>query len=54
MLLPMFHLDNAGFAFDVATLSGNPVKLEMWAMPKEEQVVFGYLSQVRKTTEIST
>ena len=39
MLLPMFHLDNAGFAFDVATLSGNPVKLEMWAMPKEEQVV---------------
>ncbi|WAU77984.1 glyoxalase III HchA [Acinetobacter sp. TR3] len=39
MLLPMFHLDNAGFAFDVATLSGNPVKLEMWAMPNEEQVV---------------
>lgn len=39
MLLPMFHLDNAGFAFDVATLSGNPVKLEMWAMPREEPVV---------------
>ncbi|MNM19200.1 Molecular chaperone Hsp31 and glyoxalase 3 [compost metagenome] len=39
MLLPMFHLDNAGFEIDVATLSGNPVKLEMWAMPKQEQVV---------------
>ncbi|WP_038344022.1 glyoxalase III HchA [Acinetobacter sp. A47] len=39
MLLPMFHLDNAGFAFDVATLSGNPAKLEMWAMPREEPVV---------------
>ncbi len=24
MLLPMFHLDNAGFEIDVATLSGNP------------------------------
>ncbi|MHC3032660.1 glyoxalase III HchA [Acinetobacter nosocomialis] len=39
MLLPMFHLDNAGFEIDVATLSGNPAKLEMWAMPKQEQVV---------------
>lgn len=39
MLLPMFHLDNAGFEFDIATLSGNPVKLELWAMPHEEKVV---------------
>ena len=39
MLLPMFHLDNAGFEIDVATLSGNLAKLEMWAMPKQEQVV---------------
>ncbi|MDC4400226.1 protein deglycase HchA [Acinetobacter baumannii] len=39
MLLPMFHLDNAGCEIDVATLSGNPAKLEMWAMPKQEQVV---------------
>lgn len=39
MLLPMFHLDNAGFEIDIATLSGNPAKLEMWAMPKQEQVV---------------
>ncbi|HAV4985838.1 TPA: protein deglycase HchA [Acinetobacter baumannii] len=39
MLLPMFQLDNAGFEIDVATLSGNPAKLEMWAMPKQEQVV---------------
>lgn len=39
MLLPVFHLDNAGFEFDIATLSGNPVKLEMWAMPHEEKVV---------------
>lgn len=39
MLLPIFHLDNAGFKFDVATLSSNPVKLEMWAMPTEDKTV---------------
>lgn len=41
MLLPVFHLDNAGFEVDVATLSGNPVKLEMWAMPREDATVVG-------------
>ncbi|MGE8122591.1 glyoxalase III HchA [Pseudomonas fulva] len=38
-LLPMYHLDAAGFAFDVATVSGNPVKFEFWAMPREDQTV---------------
>ncbi len=38
-LLPMYHLDRAGFDIDIATLSGNPVKLEMWAMPHEDAVV---------------
>lgn len=39
MLLPMFHLDKAGFEIDIATLSGNPVKLELWALPKEDAAV---------------
>lgn len=39
MLLPMHHLDQAGFPIDVATLSGNPVKLEVWAMPKKDEAV---------------
>lgn len=39
MLLPMYHLDKAGFDIDIATLSGNPVKLEMWAMPNEDETV---------------
>jgi D-lactate dehydratase / protein deglycase len=39
MLLPMYHMDKAGFEFDVATLSGNPVKLELWALPKEDEAV---------------
>ncbi|WP_437187453.1 glyoxalase III HchA [Planctomicrobium sp. SH668] len=38
-LLPMHHIDQAGFEVEVATLSGNPVKLEMWAMPNEDEAV---------------
>ena len=38
-LLPMLHIDKAGFEIDIATLSGNFVKLEMWAMPKEDKIV---------------
>ena len=35
----MLHIDKAGFEIDIATLSGNFVKLEMWAMPKEDKIV---------------
>lgn len=38
-LLPMYHLDAAGFQIEIATLSGNPVKLEMWAMPEQDEAV---------------
>lgn len=38
-LLPMLHIDAAGFEIEVATLSGNAVKLEMWAMPQEDEAV---------------
>lgn len=38
-LLPMYHLDKAGFSIDVATVSGNPVKFEYWAMPSEDEEV---------------
>ncbi|MDF9756442.1 molecular chaperone Hsp31 and glyoxalase 3 [Pseudomonas sp. TE6288] len=47
-LLPMYHLDKAGFAFDVATLSGNPVKFEYWAMPGEDNEVLGLFERYRK------
>lgn len=39
MLLPMLHLDAAGFDIDIATVSGDPVKFEMWAFPKEDEAV---------------
>lgn len=38
-LLPMIHLVRAGFEIDVATVSGNPVKFEYWAMPREDEAV---------------
>lgn len=46
-LLPMYHLDKAGFSFDVATLSGNPVKFEYWAMPREDKEVMGLFAKYR-------
>ncbi len=46
-LLPMYHLDKAGFAFDVATVSGNPVKFEYWAMPSDDEKVKGFFDQYR-------
>ncbi|HHL4077768.1 glyoxalase III HchA [Burkholderia sola] len=39
MLLPMHHMDKAGFEIDIATLSGNPAKLELWAMPQDDEAV---------------
>ncbi len=40
-LVPMYHLHKAGFAFDIATLSGNSVKFELWAMPTEDEAITG-------------
>lgn len=39
MLLPVIHLEAAGFEVDVATVSGDAVKLEMWAFPKEDEAI---------------
>ena len=47
MLLPMYHMDLAGFEIDVATPSGDPVKLEMWAFPREDEAVAGTYEKYR-------
>jgi len=39
MLVPMLHFRDAGFSFDIATNSGNPVVLEMWAYPHKDENV---------------
>ena len=46
-LLPMYQLDKAGFAFDIATLSGNLVKFEFWAMPSKDAEVQGLYARYR-------
>jgi molecular chaperone Hsp31 and glyoxalase 3 len=57
MLLPMYHMTKAGFRFDVATVSGNPVKLELWAFPEQDKEVQSiyqqYLAQLKKPLKLS-
>ena len=38
-LVPMLHLRNAGFEFEIATPTGRPVVFEMWAMPTKDREV---------------
>lgn len=57
MFLPMYHMNKAGFDFDIATLSGNPVKLELWALPKEDEAVQDiynkYLDKLKSPLKLS-
>lgn len=39
LLLPLLHLDAAGFEVDIATTSGDPVKFEVWAFPTEDDAI---------------
>ena len=45
-LLPLMHLHHAGFEIEVATLSGNQVKFELWALPKEDQAVMDFYHEL--------
>ena len=38
-LVPMLHLKNAGFDFEIATPNGKPVVFEMWAFPHKDEHV---------------
>ena len=46
-LLPMLHLRNAGFEFEIATPTGKPVVFEMWAMPREDKEVVGIYEELK-------
>ena len=56
-LLPMLHLKNAGFEFDILTPTGKPVVFEMWAFPKQDKAVQGiyddYKSQFEKPQSLA-
>ncbi|GHE30195.1 glyoxalase III HchA [Sphingobacterium griseoflavum] len=50
-LVPMLHLQAAGFDFDIYTPTGAAVALEMWAMPEEDEAVKSILEQYRSQFE---
>lgn len=50
-LLPMLHLKNAGFDFEVATPTGKPVVFEMWAFPSKDEHVKSIYEEYRSNFE---
>ena len=48
MMLPMIHLKNAGFHVDIVTPTGKSVKIEMWAMPKEDKNIMAIYDEYKK------
>jgi len=50
-LVPMLHLRNAGFDFEIATPTGKPVVFEMWAFPEEDEQVKGIYNELEPNFE---
>ena len=53
-LVPMLHLQNAGFEFEIATPTGKPVVFEMWAMPMQDEAVMGLYNALKGQLEHPT
>ena len=50
-ILPMLHLRDAGFEFNIVTPNGKPVVFEMWAMPNKDQNVINLYNEYEKQFE---
>lgn len=50
-LVPMLHLEAAGFQADIYTPTGKPAVLEMWAMPAEDEAVKGIYERYKPQFE---
>ncbi len=50
-LLPMLHLRNAGFEFEIATPTGKPAIFEMWAFPQKDDHVKGIYQDYKSNFE---
>tara|TARA_B110000483_G_C18192138_1_gene541385 strand:- start:861 stop:1715 length:855 start_codon:yes stop_codon:yes gene_type:complete len=50
-LLPMLHLQNAGFEFEIATPNGRPVVFEMWAFPDQDEHVKSIYNEYKSSFE---
>lgn len=46
-LLPIHHIREAGYRFDVATISGNPAKFEWWAYPRNDGAITSTWAEVK-------
>jgi len=50
-LVPMLHLKNAGFDFEIVTPTGKPVVFEMWAFPNKDEHVKSIYLHLKSTFE---
>jgi molecular chaperone Hsp31 and glyoxalase 3 len=50
-LVPMLHLKNAGFDFEIVTPTGKPVVFEMWAFPNEDENVKAIYNEYKSNFE---
>ena len=50
-LLPMLHLKNAGFNFEITTPTGKPVVFEMWAFPEKDEHVKAIYKEYKSSFE---
>ena len=48
-LVPMMHLKNAGFDFEIVTPTGQPVVIEMWAFPEKDSQVKAFYKQYQES-----
>jgi molecular chaperone Hsp31 and glyoxalase 3 len=46
-LVPMLHLQNAGFEFEIYTPRGKPVVFEMWAFPSKDNEVLAIYNELK-------
>ena len=51
MMLPILHLKNAGFDVEVVTPTGESAKIEMWAMPEEDENIKTIYSEYKTKFE---
>jgi len=50
-LVPMLHLKNAGFEFEIATQTGKPVVFEMWAFPDKDEAMKAIYEEYKSSFE---
>jgi molecular chaperone Hsp31 and glyoxalase 3 len=50
-LVPMLHLQNAGFEFEIYTPTGKPVVFEMWAFPSKDNEVLAIYNELKLNFE---